>query len=250
MSQFTERVIEATLLSGTRLSINPAESMTRNVTEAAKVSVRGSKLEVIQIAQQLAWFCAVFRETKDENLTKSKIMLNSSKNFGEFIIKPLRLEKMGPTQTCWHPLFTNGIIAYDFPVRPRLGQIGVELPMEAMLQLAGVIGPVYCRGGIVFKGYSTIIFPKSMTPSSTASGPISTQWHLVYKAGNEYLDLSSASEFEERLQCTTETLESLVHSRTFLGCYKEVNVHLATEATLYHQIANSNAKDWKPKPQL
>ncbi len=205
---------------------------------------------MIQIAQQLTWFCAVFRVPKDGKFIRFEFVLNSSKRSREFNVKLLKLKNVGPTDTCWHSLFTNGVLAYEFPIRSRCCEVGVELSFKAMLQLAGIIGPVQYRGGVVLKGYSKILFPQSTTSLSPVSSPESTQWHLVYQTDGDFIDLSSIAEYNDRVLCTLESLESLMHSRTFLGCYKEVNIHLGTETASYHQIDTSNAKDLKRRPEL
>ena len=245
-----ENWYQETLPSGTKLLIELARHDISTVKKGAIVSIEGSRTEVIQIAQQLTWFCAVFRVPKDGRFTRSEFVLNSSKRSREFNVKLLKLKNVGPTDMCWHPLFTNGVLAYEFPIRSRCCDVGVELPFEAMLQLSGVIGPVQYRGGVVLKGYSKILFPQSTKSLSPVSSPESTQWHLVYQTGGDFIDLSSIAEYNDRVLCTLESLESLMHSRTFLGCYKEVNIHLGTETASYHQIDTSNAKDLKRRPKL
>ena len=214
------------------------------------VSVKGSRMEVIRIAQQLTWFCTVFRVPKDGKLTRSEFVLSSSKGACDFNVKLLQLRNVATTNACWHPLFTNGILAYGFPVRSRDCEVGVELPFGAMVQLAGVMGPVEFRGGVVLKGYSTILFPKSITSFSPVSSPESTQWHLVHHTGGDFIGLSSTAKYDDRVLCTRESLQSLMRSRTFLGCYKEVNIHLDTETAPYDCIDASDARILKRRSEL
>lgn len=216
----------------------------------AKITVKGLRKDLIQLAQQIAWISTAFRVPKEGRLARSEFRLCATNISSVFDLKLLPLKDVSMnSSTCWHPLFANGVLAHDFPIPPRNGEVGVELPFEAMIQLAGVIGPVEYRCGLVLKGYSTMIFPKSIPSVSPKSKQRSTQWHLIYQE-NDLVMLSSMIEHENRVLCSMESLDSLAHSRTFLGCYKEVDIHLGTPTVAYDRIHSSGAITLGRKPEL
>ena len=206
---------------------------------------------MIRIAQQLAWLSTVFRVPEDGRLTCSEFALYATKESCIFQLTPLRLRDIrGNSAACWHPLFANGVIAYGFPIPPRDGEIGVEIPFEAMIELADIIGPVEYRGGLLLKGYSTMIFPKPLPSLSPGAGQKSAQWHLVYQTDDTLAMLSSVAQHGTRMLCPLDQLDTLVNARTFLGCYKEIQVHLGTDTAAYDRISSSNAKVLRRKFEL
>ena len=210
--------------------------------EKAVVVARGSREDVIGIGQQLAWLTAVFRIPKNGTFACSDFIICESTDFNDFNLKLLQLQDIEPTtQACWHPLFLNGVLARGFPIRPRDGEIGVELPFEAMMYFAGIIGPMEYRGGLILKGFSTIIFPKTPPPLRTNPNPISVQWHLVYDRKSTPISLALLSKEHNQALWPLSDFEFLAQRRTFLGCYKEVNIYLGTKDMAYDRIGFSQA---------
>ena len=191
------------------------------------------------IAQQLAWLSTVFRLPNENKFARSEFIIHETGDPNIFKLRLLKLRDIWPTsRACWHPLFLNGVLAYGFPVRDREGKVGVELPFDAMTYLAGISGPVEYRGGVVLKGFSTIIFPK---PQTTGSDQTSGQWHLIYNRKSTPIPLSLLAEEKGRALLPLEGLVSLAQERTFLGCYKQVDIHLGTEDIAYERINFSHA---------
>lgn len=135
---------------------------------------------------------------------------------------------------CWHPLFTNGVIAHGFPVPPRHEERGIELPFEVMITLARVKYPMEYYDGIVFKGPSTILIP-------TARISDSVQWHFISGVPNKRLSMNSIA---DHVPVPSETcdFDLLRNARTFLGYCKKAEIHLGTTGSSYGMIEKSNAE--------
>ena len=222
-------------------------------TEHATVTVNGPREDIIRIAQQLAWLSTVFRLPIEGELSRSDFTLHATAVPTSFNLRQRRLKKVeqnGNANTCWHPLFSTGILAIGFPIPVRNGEAGVELPFEAMIQLAGVIGPVEYQGGVVLKGFSTMIFPVLTSSSPPNSSHNATQWHLVHLENDDFIMLSDLASFEDRALVPLKDFDLLVHSRSFLGCYKEVNVNLGTETVAYDRLTTSDVTVPRRRPEL
>jgi hypothetical protein len=237
--------------SGTKIALQLPTEGSPQTRETARVSTSGAREDVIKIAQQLAWLSTVFRVPKEGKLTCSEFVVHETGNPEVFTVRLLKLQDIGVRhKACWHPLFYNGVLAHGFPIRPRNGELGVELPFEAMTYLAGIIGPVEYKGGLVLKGYSTMIFPKSLPSPSVNSEEKSAQWHLVYDGQDTLATLSSLAKEQGRALYCLSSLKSLTHARTFLGCYKKVDIHLGTENAAYDRIAFSQANPSSQRPEF
>lgn len=128
----------------------------------------GIRENMIKIIQLLAWFSTVFRSSNNKRVELSTFKISQMLSLNSFRLKVLKLEQINKaSSSCWHPLFQGGVVASGFPIRTRNGESGIELPLGLMIELAGVIGPVAYRGGIVLKSFSSILFP-STTPRTLA----------------------------------------------------------------------------------
>lgn len=209
----------------------------------------GSREDVIGIAQQLAWLSAVFRVPTKGKFARSDFIIHETRDTGVFNLKLLQLQDITATsQACWHPVFFNAVLAHGFPIRSRNRESGVEIPFEAMIYFAGIIGPMEYRGGLVLKGFSTIIFPKPLPPQTTSSERESVQWHLLYDQKPTPISLALLADEHSRALWPLTELEFLAQRRTFLGCYKEVGIHLGTEDTAYDRVGFSQANPPRQKP--
>jgi hypothetical protein len=97
------------------------------------VSILGTKEVIKALAEQLAWLSAVFRMPKSDQLTLSHVEFMCISQ-GAFKLRLIELEEIGTKQSaCWHPLVKGSLIASDFPIPDRQGEIGLELPFQAMV---------------------------------------------------------------------------------------------------------------------
>ena len=233
---------ENSLSSGTTISCHLRAGDVSHFKEKAIIVANGSREDVIGVGQQLAWLSAVFRIPNDGKFARSDFIICETPDLNVFNLKLPQLQDIEATpQACWHPLFLNGVLAHGFPIKPRDGEVGVELPFEAMTFFAGIIGPMEYRGGLILKGFSTIIFPKSPPPLTAITNQTSVQWHLVYDRKPTPIPLVLLSKEHSRALWPITDLKFLAQGRTFLGCYKSVNIHLGTNDTAYDRIGFSKA---------
>jgi len=242
--------VEESLSSSTTISCRIQAEDVAHLKENATIVVSGPRDNVIGIAQQLAWLSTAFRIPIEGRFARSEFILYKTGASDTFNLRLLKLRDIGETpKACWHPIFLNGVLAHGFPIRPRDGEVGVELPFEAMTYLAGIVGPVEYRGGPVLKGFSTIIFPKS-PPLGEANSNKSVQWHLIYNHKRTLISLSLLAEEEGRALWSLSDFKFLAQGRNFLGCYKQIDIHLGTEGTAYDRIEFSQANPPGRKPVL
>jgi len=123
------------------------------------VQALGSGDALVEMAQQLGWLAASFRVPKPNELTCSELYLRRVNDahiqLGILDLQPLNVaDKM-----CWHPLFTNAVIAHGFPIPTRTAELGLELQFEVMLSLARITHVVLHDDAIVLNGFSNVLFP-------------------------------------------------------------------------------------------
>ena len=200
-----------------------------------RVSVYGSAEFIIQVAQQLVWLASTFRIPQQGVLSESEA---SIKFRGEdsFDIRLLDLRPIQKSQHgCWHAIFVNSVIARGFPIPDRPGgEIGIELPFELMTSLAHVRYSTIFDGGIVLKGFTSMLFP-----TSAVSLHDSIQWHFESAAEGERMPISIVKNFP---WVKITDLESAAKARTFLGYFRNSCIHLGTADSGYKEINFSGAE--------
>lgn len=156
--------------------------------------------------------------------------------------------------SCWHPLFTNGVIAHGFPVPPRHEEKGIELSFEVMITLAGVMYPLEYADGMVLKGPSTILIPTALVPMTlvpTARSSNSVQWHFISGVPDKPLTLNCITDHvSDSDWFKTWDFDLLRTARTFLGYCKKAEIHLGVSESSYGNIERSNAKCERPLPEI
>jgi hypothetical protein len=195
------------------------------------VSILGTNEVIKALAQQLAWLSAVFRVAKSDQLTLSHVEFMCIRQ-GEFELRPFELEEIGTKQSaCWHPLVKGSLVASDFPIPDRQGEIGLELPFQGMVQLARVSLLTMCGGRVALCGFSTLIYPTAQSSDTFQYGSSScVQWHLV--ANEDLHSELNSTEIVAGVQSqwlNNENEEFLVQARTFVGYCKAAYIHLGTE---------------------
>ena len=61
--------------------------------------------------------------------------------------------------TCWLPLFSGAVIARGFPIPSRGSELGLEISIELLSAILGAKHTITYGGGIVVKGFSSLIYP-------------------------------------------------------------------------------------------
>lgn len=151
----------------------------------------------------------------------------------KFSVRPLPEEE----RSCWHGIFLDPVIAYGFPINIRNHGIGLEIPIRMMSALVGASQAVEFDGGLLLKGFSSMLVPLKRVGSSV-------QWHYIR---NE--DDSRLPYWEVDNRCPGRALlndvnyDSLTTTRAFVGWWSTTATHLGTADTNYHNIDWSDTQE-------
>ena len=212
--------------------------------------VSGTPEIIVDTVQQLAWMGTALRTSADSRVQycEPKLEKISKAKGDEPVVLKVTFEMSSPGEkdhSCWFPLFKNPVIAHRFPTAVRNDhEVGLELPLDMMAALGGARHAMDFEGGLLLKGYSTLFVPKRRHGDSV-------QWHLICARGEERISYREAL-----AQCPKRALlgdlnhDELRAMRTFLGWWKEAEIHLATADVDYKSIDWSKAKEASPSPRL
>lgn len=143
---------------------------------------------------------------------------------------------------CWLRLLPNRVLAYGFPIPERFNEFGLEGSLDVMAALTGARHAVEYEGGVVVKGFSTMLVP--MKRSKTAMGD-AIQWHLVYSKEEEkrlsYRE--GLNQCRHRALVNKVDLTSLKSTRTFVGWSSSVEQLLGKADANYENVDYSGAAD-------
>ena len=193
------------------------------------IRVRGFLQSIIETTQQIALLAASLRRHESGKIMQSDVSVNFSNNPSRIWIEARPLEPLIDTESsCWHPLFGGSILARGFPIPPRSGEVGAEIPYSVMTLLARIWYPVIYKGGVVLKEFSTML-----VPTDCASDSI--QWHLISNMSGERLPTNA---IKSRLGtwCKIEQFETLSQKRAFLGFCTKAMVLLGTPQGNYESV--------------
>ncbi|KAE8310345.1 hypothetical protein BDV41DRAFT_579685 [Aspergillus transmontanensis] len=235
-------------------SITPPDKY--NVTIRVQCIDGGMKVLLGDVASELAWIVAAFKEPREEGLTFSgaeiEYIFHSSEssrtdqegcsNFNIVYCEAPRKRFENPTGTCWHQVFTGLNVAIGFPIPHRPNEMrGVEIPFALMTTLAGVGHPVAYEGGFVLKGRENALVPVRSEPISVSIGESTAlQWHLVGSEKGEKSRLYMAEVKHDKPSILpiktdkdpTEFLNDTEGSnRHFLGLYEDVEIFPGADGT-------------------
>jgi hypothetical protein len=147
----------------------------------AVITVSGTMDQIVQIAQQIAWFASTFRLPLLNRLGYSTVRLRKKTTSNEtlLVIKLLDVVVNNPnpapedTSNCWHSLFRNYVLAHGFPVPKRGGELGLEIPYKVMTMLAGIETTIKLHSTTIIIGPIAIIFPTDVSdPMDSRTGSI------------------------------------------------------------------------------
>ncbi|KAL9611861.1 MAG: hypothetical protein Q9167_003515 [Letrouitia subvulpina] len=247
--------VEETLRSTENLSVIYSQSkisiiITRAADSPLVMQLMGSSEAILEVAQQLVFIAATFR-LSSTRLSLSDCFLESE-SIEVFRLGLAPLEAVPyENSMCWHPLFTGSIIVRGFPMPPRADGVGIELPYSVMLALARILYPVEFAGGILLKGFDTMLVP-------TACSNSSIQWHFIQEESSNNLLASYVRgestggrrpkrlptwAIEDYVQSWVRLtrLDDILDKRMFLGFCDKVNIHLGTEGAEYHSVGYSRS---------
>jgi hypothetical protein len=202
------------------------------------VHVDGVEESIIQIAQQLAWLGSALRTSESGSVGRSEAQISAWTNNLPAIFEIEFATDVLEEKSCWHDLFFNPVIAFNFPISSRdHGLIGLEIPIQMMAALGGASHAVEFKGGLMLKGFSCMFVPLQRHGNSI-------QWHFITNEDNTRLEYLQADQ-----QCPKRALlgsvdqESLASTRAFLGWWGKVTTNLGTTDAKYENINWSPTKE-------
>jgi hypothetical protein len=209
-------------------------------TAQQNLLVAGSKDNIVEIAQQLAWLGSVLRTSPSGQVSRSHCQISPRSLMSEhmafsmeFIVTPLELDE----KSCWHELFFNPVIAYNFPIDPRNFGSGLEIPIHMMAALGGASMAVEFNGGIVLKGLSSMFVPIKRNGASI-------QWHYIRNEDDSRMPYSEVDDrCPGRALVACVGFDSLTTTRAFLGWWGHTTSHLGTADANYHNLDWSSTRE-------
>ncbi|OAL21666.1 hypothetical protein AYO20_11338 [Fonsecaea nubica] len=200
------------------------------------IKATGDEETIRDLVQMLAWAGAAFGSSSGgENVDYCRPDV-----FGGFDIVITFRRELLPTnvEVCWVPLFSGASIAYGFPIPRRRDEIGLEIPLQILTALLGAVRAVEFEGGVVIKGFSSMIVP------TEKRGDI-VQWHLLANTNCE----ERLSYREGLLRCPKRALmdevdlECLQKTRAVLGWCSATRCSLGGHDANYSSIVYSGAEE-------
>lgn len=226
--------------------------MSSTTKRQISVDLHGYLDDIEAAYQVLTWIVATFRLPKAGKLCSSGVLMRSDFP-GEIRIKPNELQEIGfgKSGTCWQALFPSSVIATDFPILNDPLLMGVYIPFDMMLHLAGTLHHVDLgalstdQTGVYFKGIHSLLFPVRLQNNDI-------QWHLVWDEKRILppgLIFDYINEWDRSLKLETLTSKSVSH---YLGYCASAGVTLGTRSrlALYQHIATSRADMDRPSPEI
>lgn len=198
--------------------------------------VTGSRNNITSIAQQLAWLAMYFRFPLRGKLALSKgDFWGSSGELPTFFIHLHPLNDVPRNhEHCWHLMMKNFVVAHGFPIPTRdFSERGIEIPFELMTTLGNIWYPKEYLGGIVLKGFSTVIVPVDLHGTSV-------QWHFLHNENKrEMLHMEAIYERCPDIKIVEQAkFEDITSTdkRHFLGYAEEAKISLGTKYACFESV--------------
>ncbi|KAF5660670.1 serine threonine kinase [Fusarium heterosporum] len=209
------------------------------------VTVIGAKETIVSVAQQFAWLTAAFRPCPN-GVALSEVDFIATKGM-QFFIEPGALTTLSNANfdqdTCWHRLVRNTAIAHGFPIPPRSGQVGLEVPFNAMLKLSQTSSLVIASQRLAFYGFATFLIPMGQCSDKTDEDGQSRkmiQWH--FETSDQPYQYFDCADYLAETKCMwTKGVDqrTLTKSRHFVGFCRVAEIRLATLNSAFTNIHES-----------
>ncbi|KAF5637366.1 serine threonine kinase [Fusarium tjaetaba] len=224
-------------------TVNRPLFMSGDSEDTAVVLFKGSRTQISIFSQFLCWIVATFRLPEPKMTTSSSVSFlhvpSVKYNVYEFHISLEELKPLdhGTSGTCWTPLFPSTVMAEGFEVPVHPGVFGLQMPFDAMLELAEIVCDVSLEDdkgtatGIYLYGISFFLYPTSYK-THPGHQPV-IQWHLKEKTLDDDGDRDPAIPPDRDggpLWIRIPVYETLRTSITVLGYCDKALVQLGTES--------------------
>ncbi|KAF5666734.1 serine threonine kinase [Fusarium circinatum] len=225
------------------LTVNRLLFMSGDSEDTPVVLFKGSRTQISIFSQFLCWIVATFRLPEPKKTTSSSVSFLHATSVDDKVhefhislgdLKPLDRGKLG---TCWTPLFPSTVMAEGFEVPVQPGVFGLQMPFDAMLELAEIVCDVSLEDdkgtatGIYLDGISFFLYPTSYKRHPGQQPAI--QWHLKEKTLDDDGGRDPAIPPDRDggpLWTKIPDYETLRTSVTVLGYCEKALVQLGTEA--------------------
>ncbi|RBR26374.1 uncharacterized protein FIESC28_00779 [Fusarium coffeatum] len=210
------------------------------------VIVHGEKETITEVAQQLTWVTAAFRSHPEGvNLSDVDFIITNGMQFYIEAGTLTGVSNVTPTSdTCWHRLVRDAAIAHGFPIPPRCGQVGLELPYAAMLKFSQVSTLLVANKRLAFYGFSSFLFPMDQCSENDDSIQRLTQWHFERSDDTEQCFDCADYLAESKCIWTNDVHEStLATSRHFVGYCRISEFRLATSTSNFLNLQETPMPD-------
>lgn len=247
--------VEETLHGKENISVIYSQSnLSIAITRAADfplvMQIMGSPEAILEVAQQLVFIAANFRLSSDHLSLSDCFLESEATEVFRLGLSPLKAVPY-ESNMCWHPLFVGSIIVRGFPMPSRADEVGVELPYSVMLAFARILYPVEFAGGLLLKGFDTLLVP-------TARRNSSIQWHFIQEeSSNDTLTSYVRRELTGKRRpkrlptwaikdhvrdwIQLRSLDDILDKRMFLGFCNKVRIHLGTKEANFGSIGYSSS---------
>ena len=193
------------------------------------IQIQGSRTEIVQITQQLAWMMSTFQVQEEaapiENVYSHLRIEYLDEN--EFLLEQAPLRAAPDSHaSCWLPMLHGSVIAQGFPIPPRGREKGVEMSLTAITSLAGIEYPVYAEGVTFLKGWSTLLYPVCVSDDFG-----SIQWHYVQSDDPDDVRLKPNKVPVKNIANWKDVgIESIRNSRSFIGYCRRAKIYLGAKS--------------------
>lgn len=202
-----------------------------------QLTITGPLEAVSQVIRILAWALSVFRKPGETKLNsfEAEVTLRQKASEDSAPALAIEIDKSHTDQDfgdgmCWHGIFHDFAVSASFPVPPRTGARGIELPFNLMSLLARVDYPLPHDYGFILKGQRSALIPRRTFKE--ANGRLLVQWHPTQSSDKSVLSMENVSSPVVNLQPTFSHISGIVSedNRHILGMYDVSAIDFGTKS--------------------
>ena len=215
------------------------------LTTPSIIHITSSKKERHEILQQISWIGSTFQVSKRNRIVYCGAeVARGRRPLRTYTIRFRQHDIPKEERSCWHHLFYDNVIARGFGIPPQGREVGLEIPLDMMAALVGVRHAVEFEGGILLKGFVSMLVPTELHKGSV-------QWHLVQSEDGERLPYWKVHTLcPTRLSLADMDFERMQNTRAFLGWCTSVETRLGVSDAEYGCIDYSNAMEAGRTPRI
>ncbi|KAK5047147.1 hypothetical protein LTR84_007090 [Exophiala bonariae] len=225
------------------ISVKISERYSEAPASIVQVHCLATKQMLVEIAQQLSWIGAALNTPPYEHRVaycKAAFQTLPPEGAFPFVNFALKFEfdvLHSSEEICWLSHFRGATIARDYPIPARQDEMGLEVSLEVMAAIVGASHVVEYQGGVVLKGFSSMLLP------IRCNGDI-VQWHLVGNPDFEHrLSYHKALTLcKSRAYLNEVNLETARQARAIVGWHPKVHSLLGSDEAKYENISYSKAQ--------